>query len=136
MGKPSRRRLEHMTAKELAPLERLFEPQYPERLVEVATVLYIEALNQGHEATAAAQLALAQTEALRDELGGQRMYMTKGQALRLSKRDREIYAAFNGRNLHVLARRYQLCEERARQIVRKVQAADLAERQGQLSLDA
>ncbi len=130
-----RRRLQDMTADELAPLERLLDREYPERLVDLVTVLYVELLNQALEANAAAQLALALTEALRDELGGQRMYVTKGHQLALSKRDIEIYSAFNGRNQHLLARRFKLCEERVRQILRKVHAARMADQQAELPLE-
>ncbi|MBE2242449.1 MAG: transcriptional regulator [Burkholderiaceae bacterium] len=135
MARPDRRRLQDMTAAELAPLERLLDPQYPERLADVATVLYIELLNHAHTVEAAAPLALALTEAVRDELGGQRMYVTKGLQLTLSKRDMEIYDAFNGRNQHLVARQFNLCEERVRQILRRVQAARTAELQRTLPLE-
>jgi Mor family transcriptional regulator len=135
MATPERRRLQDMTAAELAPLERLLDPQYPERLADVATVLYIELLNGGYQVEVAAPLALALTEALRDELGGQRMYVTKGRQLTLSRRDMDIYAAFNGRNQHLVARQFNLCEERVRQILRRVQAARTAELQGALPLE-
>lgn len=129
-----RRRLQDMTAAELEPLERLFDPQYPERLADVATVLYIELINTDHQPQVAATLALALTEALRDELGGQRMYISRGQQYALSKRDMQIFDAFNGRNQHLVARQFNLCEERVRQILRRVQAARTAERQGVLPL--
>lgn len=124
-----------MTAAELAPLERLLDPQYPERLADVATVLFIELLNQAHAVETAAPLALALTEAVRDELGGERMYVTKGRRLMLSRRDREIHSAFNGRNQHLLARQFGVCEERVRQILRRAEAALVAERQGTLPLE-
>lgn len=134
-SKPERRRLQDMTAAELAPLERLLDPDYPERLADLATVLFIELLNQSHPADGAARLAVALTEALRDELGGQRMYVTKGHQLALSKRDMEIYEAFNGRNQHLVARRFGLCEERVRQILRRAHAARVAALQVALPLE-
>lgn len=135
-GGPQRRRLEQMTTADLAPLERLFHAQYPEQLIDVATVLYVELLNQAHPAEQAAPLALALTEAVREELGGRSMYVNKGRAFEASRRDLEIYEAYDGRNAHVVGRRYDLCEERIRQIVRKVHAARLAQLQAVPPLDA
>lgn len=127
--RPDRRRLEDMTAADLAPLERLIDPAYPEQLIDMATVLYVELLNQGQPE--AAPLALALTEAMRMEIGGRSMYVNKGRQYELSSRDREIFDEYNGRNLHLVAKKYGLSEMRVRQILAKV----FVGRQGALPLE-
>lgn len=119
-GASKPRRLERTTAAELAPLQALFEPRYPDRLREMATVLYLALLDHGHT-TDAPQLALQLTEALSTSLGGGSFYMHKGTAFRKAKeqadRDQQIRAEFRGYNLAMLAHKHGLTEVRIRQIL-------------------
>lgn len=139
-----RRRLEHLTPAEIEPLEALFEPDYPEIMLNLARVIYVELLNQ--DTPAPELLAHQLTEAVRLELGGRMAYLTKGVRLEASRRAREIQAAFNGRNIPLLAAQHGLSDARVRQILQELQPpevrearakqeADLRSRQGTLPLD-
>lgn len=124
-------RLETTTAAELAPLEALFDDRYPERLRELATCLYLELKSQDPEAPPH-QLALALTEAVSSQLGGANFYMHKGVSYRLSKRDRQIMAEYNGNNAHLLARKHNLTDMRVKQIVAAYEEASFLEKQSTL----
>lgn len=113
-----RRTLEQVSAAELAPLEAVLHPSYPERLREMATVIYLALQDHGQDLPAH-DLALALTEAVSLGLGGGSFYMHKGfvHRRRLDIRDREIARSFNGRNHHLLAKKHNLSDMRIRQIV-------------------
>lgn len=141
-GADNQRRLEHLEEHELQPLLRRFEPGYPETLIDFAQVMFVELMNQGHAPDRAAVLAHALTEALRREIGGQRLYMTRGVHFEARSRARLIQTQFNGRNVTTLARLHDLSEERVRQILRdqvlarrRADAQQLAELQPQLPLE-
>ncbi len=128
-----RRRLEQVTAADLAPLERVLDPEYPERLRDMCTVIFLALQDHGQD-TPAAELALALTEAVSLELGGGSFYMHKGFVFRqgLTKRDREIAEQARSNNLHILARRHGITEMRVRQIVDAYRQEQFLARQGQL----
>lgn len=133
-------RLAHVPATTLAPLEGLFDEAYPERLREIATCLFLELLDaeglvQLLGVPRLAQLALDQTERLSFDLGGESFYMHRGTRYRLSLRDREIVAEFNGRNQHQLARKHGLSVMRIYQIIAAWREEEIARRQGRLDLD-
>lgn len=121
------RRLHMVSAAELAPLDAVIDPDYPERLREMATVIYL-ALRDQDPQTPPADMAVALTEALSIEMGGGSFYMHKGVEYRMTKRDRDVMREFNGRNIHLLARKYNLTEMRIRQII----AAQFDRDQGKL----
>lgn len=125
-----------MSVADVAVLESVLDPGYPERLREVALHLYASLLHMeslsGLERKALAEMALQQTEHLSLEMGGGNFYMHKGTAYRLTQRDREMCAKFKGRNYHQLAREYDLSEMRVRQIIDAWQREAFARRQGGL----
>ena len=107
--------------------------------VETATVLLVKRL--------IATLKLPEdkaTELARDlvhdiciEHGGRYMYVVKDYEYTLSARDREIYAAYNGRNMHQITEKYGITHTRVYQIIKAMHAIELAKRQSQLpGLDA
>ena len=144
MTKPkARRRLEDLRPKELAPLEAVLDPAYPDRLREVATCLYVELLDQTEVRAKLnvkwlAQLALALTERLSLDMGGSTFYMHKGtyyrQGLTLTPRNREMCAKFRG-DYTVLAREYGLSDQQVRTIVDAWQRDQFLARQGVLAVD-
>lgn len=135
----ARTSLAEVTPDVLAPLERLFDDAYPERLREIATCLFLELLDADGLAQLLgvprlAQLALDQTERLSFDLGGESFYMHRGVRYRLSLRDRQIVDEFNGRNQHQLARQHGLSVMRIYQIIAAWREEEIARRQGQLDL--
>lgn len=110
-----RRRLEHLTQAEIAPLEALFEPGYPERSRELALVFLAELLNHG--VPEAHRVAYHLAEAVRQEFGGQVYYWTMGKHFEADKRARRILEEYDGRNISQLARKHRLSYERVRKIV-------------------
>ena len=79
-----------------------------------------------------AQQVLAQLRHLAATIGGGAIYFSKGVAIELSARDREMCAQFRGNNYAQLARAYKLTEMRVRQIVNAWQQEQFLRRQGQL----
>lgn len=135
----ARTSLAQVTPDVLAPLERLFDDAYPERLREIATCLFLELLDADGLAQLLgvprlAQLALDQTERLSFDLGGESFYMHRGVRYRLSLRDRQIVDEFNGRNQHQLARKHGLSVMRIYQIIAAWREEEIARRQGRLDL--
>lgn len=136
-----------MTAAEAAVLDALLPEALTSDMREVAHCLYAaQVLQDGRcgqreldaswlaALQAMAELALAQLQHLVAEIGGRAVYLAKGVAVHLSARDRELCAAFNGRNYQELARRYDLTEMRVRQIVSAWRAEQFAQRQGRLDV--
>lgn len=119
-GAGRRRRLQDLTPAEIAPLEALFEPGYPERSRDLALVFFAELLNHG--VADAHQVAYHLAEAVREELGGQKYYWTMGKHFEADKRARRILQEYDGTNLGQLARKHRLSHERVRSIVAPLKA--------------
>lgn len=64
--------------------------------------------------------------------GGQNVYFPMGLSYKLSKRDREIWAAFSGHNHSDLARQYGVSLQWIYKIVKAARADELARRQGDM----
>lgn len=64
--------------------------------------------------------------------GGQNLYFPMGKALKLSQRDRQIYAEFNGDNHSELARKFGLSLQWVYAIVKAVRQEEIDRRQGKL----
>jgi len=134
------------TAADLAPLHAVLDVAYPERLREIAEQLFLQLMadDAQHEqhaepitagrAQSLALTALRQVDRLCAALGGGGFYLPKGIGFRLSVRDREMCAKFNGRNLHQLAIDYRLSDMRVRQIVDAWQLERFTQRQTSLPL--
>lgn len=117
-----RRSLHDLKRKEIDALESLFQEDYPESVLEVARVLFVELLNQDTprlELDQAAQVARAQAEAVRKELGGLKLYFTRGTRMDANIRRRQILAEYTGDNASALARKHGLSHERVRSILRE-----------------
>ena len=76
----------------------------------------------GHHVSpeAADLIASDMTDGLVDHWGGQLINIPKDFHWRLSKRDAEIYAAFNGYNIGDLARKYDMHERSMRKLLDRV----------------
>jgi len=73
---------------------------------------------------------------VRLNLGGGSMYINKGVSYEADQRAQDIYSQWTGNNAHLLARKFNLTEERIRQIVKERREAERRSRQGQLLLDS
>jgi Mor family transcriptional regulator len=126
-------RVARASADELAPITALIDPAYPDAWARVAECLYLGLRDAGSgEATAQARLAMTLTEGLRAELGGSQLYLAKGQNFELSLRDRQILAAFNGRNHRQLAHEHGVTERYIYDIVARRSREEYERRQGKL----
>lgn len=109
-----------------------FPEGYPELLEQMGQIIGAELLTLGLPLAIANAKALSITNAIRREVGGQQLYVSKGLEYDLSVRDEEIYSAFRGNNYDDLARRFNLTTVQIRNIVRKGQLRDQARRQNKL----
>lgn len=71
---------------------------------------------------AAKSIANAVCDELIHEWGGAFCYIPKAVLAKLSPRNEQIFAEFNGANYGALARKYELSDMRIRQIIRAMQA--------------
>lgn len=109
----------------LTPAERL-----PELVQDWADIVAQVAAEYGLAPDAARALGAAAALRLTDEYGGRNFYLAQCMSLRLSQRDQEILAAFNGRNYDELASTFKKSVRHIRRLVRRAKAADLLTRQG------
>jgi Mor family transcriptional regulator len=64
--------------------------------------------------------------------GGAWMYIAKDDIFELTKRDREIFEKYNGRNMQQMVEKYGITHVRILQIVAQVKKEELAKRQSRL----
>ena len=137
---PERPDLSELTAEELAPLERLFDPLTPETWRDFARSLYVTLrfLLAGRNGDAAfAALAMELTRGLAADLGGTQPYIPAGAQMLAGARVRRVVELLNqGKTYAEVA---QLCGKISERRVRNIQAAWLREqraaRQGRLDLE-
>lgn len=101
-------------------------PEMVDRLVAIGvSVLCKEQL--GLDEAKASELMQEISNQFCAEFGGQPVYVPKGDNLKRARRDREIWAAFNGSNHELLAEQHDLTVVQVYTIVRK-QRADFMRR--------
>lgn len=66
------------------------------------------------------------------EFKGRYMYVASDYEYTLSRRDREIYDLYNGRNMHFLTEKFGITHIRVYQIVKAIHTEEIAKRQGTL----
>lgn len=131
--------LSDLTAAEIAPLERLFDPLTPETWRDLARSQYLtlRTLFAGRHADAdLAALALELTKGIATDMGGTQPYIQAGSQLLASARARKVIALRNqGKSYREVA---QLCgkisEARVRQIENEWVREQRALRQDSLDL--
>ncbi len=77
----------------------------------------------------AVETGQAVADLMADLWGGQQFYFPKGMIRALSKRDREIYAKFDGANQAALAKEYNMSVQRIYCIIKLIRAEESARRQ-------
>lgn len=105
---------------------------YPELLADLADQVAIKLGELGIDIEKAADIGFATAEHIRGHWSGQSLYLPKGDQYDISRRDIEIFEAFNGSNHEKLAREYNLTVMRIYQIVKAVRAEMVRKRQGAL----
>ncbi len=123
---------------------KLLEEQLPDdlnpTLREIAMAVYLELIGDEELVTTIgkprlAELAVAITDRVANDVGGATFYMPKGIGRKLSARDQLIGSRYNGRNKRELAREFSVSDMRIDQIYKKWRAAEVAKRQLKLYLD-
>jgi Mor family transcriptional regulator len=84
---------------------------YPEILGELLVTLQSELHAAGLDVTSANDIAWRTAEKIRDAWGGQTVYVPQGTAFEARQRYEEIWQAFDGKNVHSLARRHNISEQ-------------------------
>lgn len=99
-------------------------------VVSKGRALLVARLNADQET--AQEIARDLAIELARDFGGHFFYFPRNLADALAGRDREIYAAYNGRNITELASKYGLSEVRIYQILDRVRREEFARRQAPL----
>lgn len=102
---------------------------YPELIEHIAATVAATLVDRGIEVGDAKVAGQECAEAVMMSLGGQQIYIPMGKFLKLSERDREIYAKWNGRNDVALCREYNISERHLRRIIEAMREADRRSRQ-------
>ena len=135
-----RKDLAEMRADELAPLEALMAPEWPDAWRELATSQFVTLLSApgaGQVAPAAlAQLAVVLTMGIAQDMGGTQPYIPVGANVMSSARVRKVVdLLIQQLSYKQVADATDLTESRVRQIERAWRREQIAARQGRLQLD-
>lgn len=132
---------EPLREQDLAPLEALFTPSYPQALRDLATSFFMELMERSahlpvhpHRAHRLAALALALANRLSRDFGGNNLYIHKAVSHHLTQRNREMYALYDNRRwtYKTLGQKHGLTEVQVRNIIQACIEEELAARQGRL----
>lgn len=99
---------------------------YPETLANLAALLH-DRLASRLPADQAAAVAFDLTEAIRQQFGGELLYIPKGDACARYQRNAQILRQFNGRNHADLARRHGLSVTKIYEVLAAGRAANQAQ---------
>lgn len=103
-----------------------------EMLVDIAEQVEERLVAIGTEHAEAQRLGWEVARRLNAFWGGGVLYICKGLAYEIARRDQEIYRRFNGENHDWLAKEYDLTVQHVYRIVKRVGAAERAKRQARL----
>jgi len=101
--------------------------KYPEVLCYLRDDLEAILTGQGVKEEEAKVIAYTATEHVRESFGG--MYLPKGRAADLDRRDREIGKKWTGANKQALCKEYDITEQRLYQILARLRMEQIARRQ-------
>lgn len=113
-----------------ANLERV--ATFTRELAETSARVVVDVLKI--PADQAAEIGLQIASQVCDDYSGQLIYVPSGFAVRINKRDQDMYAAYvaSQRDIVATARQFDVTVKTAYQRIRMVEAADYARRQGGL----
>lgn len=103
-----------------------------ELLADLADRISTKLLDHGLDNDRSRDLGEAIAMEIAGEWGGQLLYIPKGKFNLLAKRDREIWAAFDGRNIKELVRQFQVTEQHIYRIIKAMRKSDMDTRHGDL----
>ena len=115
-----------VTMQDLAPLEALFDPAYPETLRDFATSIFMQLLEESqglppdpYSGPVLAGLALRTANRLGRDHGGRSLYFAKGVSFQQTLRNREMYALYDGKqwNYKTLGIKFDLSDMQVRNII-------------------
>ena len=129
-----------LTTAQIEPLDALLPPDFPETWRDLATSLYTTLLSApgagAVDRTQLAQLAIAQTMGIAQDMGGTQPYIPVGATLASSAKWRRVIDLVQqGLGYREVARITELTVVRIRQIEGEWRAQQIALRQGKLNLD-
>lgn len=129
-----------LSAQQIAPLEALLPSEWPDIWRELATSQYVTLISApGAEAVAVqqlAQLALALTMGIAQDLGGTQPYIPVGAAMASGAKARAVIQLLDqSRSYKSVAAEMGLTESRVRQIESAWRREQFASRQARLDLD-
>ena len=132
--------LSQLTQEQLAPLEALMPPGWPDTWRELATSHYVTLISapgaDAVELSSLANLAIALTLGIAQDLGGTQPYIPVGADVMSSARARRVIDLLKqGLGYRQAADATGLTESRVRQIESEWRKQQMALRQGQLQLD-
>ena len=129
-----------LTAVQIAPLESLLPPDFPDTWRDLATSLFTTLLSapgsDAVDASALARLAIAQTMGIAQDMGGTQPYIPVGAAMASGAKAKAVIAALlQGRSYRDVALEVGLTESRVRHIESAWRRAQFERRQASLDLD-
>lgn len=132
--------LSQLTQEQLAPLEALTPPGWPDTWRELATSHYVTLISapgaDAVELSSLANLAIALTLGIAQDLGGSQPYIPVGADVMSSARARRVMELLGQRlSYKQVADATGLTESRVRQIESEWRKQQMLLRQGQLQLD-
>ena len=132
--------LSQLTQEQLAPLEALMPPDWPDLWRSFATSLFVTLISapgaSAVPASSLASLAVAQTLGLAQDEGGTQPYIPVGADVMSSARARRVVELLEqGQSYKQVADATGLTESRVRQIESEWRKQQMPLRQGQLRLD-
>lgn len=98
-------------------------------LLDVANLISAALVADGLDKAKADDIALMAADRVRHNYGGEEIYIPRGVALIIERRDAEVFAKFDGSNHFLLAHEYNLTVRQIYTIVERVRRADFAKRQ-------
>jgi Mor family transcriptional regulator len=102
---------------------------YPELLTHLMKISSEAMTKRGMDQEVAHNASFEIAEAVRMQWGGAILYLPKGKEFMITQRDLQIYEAFNGHNIRLLAQKHHLTDAQVYKIIQRVRAADLKRRQ-------
>jgi Mor family transcriptional regulator len=103
-----------------------------ELLADLADRIATHLANRGWDGDQSHDIGESIAMEIAGEWGGQLLYIPKGKFVLLAKRDREIWAAFDGQNIKDLVRQFKVTEQHIYRIIKAMRKADADARHGDL----